>query len=344
MSWLFLALFCLSCFGSSADAAVVKDSVGIVKDSFAPIILPASDADGVFPSSINYRLDGDSKYTRVDGASISISSDDDIDLKNIYFNSYYAFKKNDVYSVSIKVTSSSVLGTLNVDYYDDNSLGTYALQTVNPRSRVNGDLTEYFYDFDIVPPYDGGRISVTWLDSGGSFSGSFNQFYFVVNKVEIQSSDTGGLFSSIIKAVTNIWEGITQLPQKIGAAFQQVGQFILDGIKNLFLPSDDFFNGYWEQLNDFFSDRFGLLYFPIELTVDMVNRILKISQTDPYIQIPELAWDGHVFIPAQRYEFDFLDNPQFKQIHDYYLMAMDVAMIGALVALLWRKFEEVLKT
>ena len=99
MSWLFLALFCLSFFGSSADAAV-KDSVGIVKDSFAPI-LSASDADNVFPSSIYYRLDGDSKYTRVDGASISISSDDDIVLKNIYFNSYYAFKKNDVYSVSI---------------------------------------------------------------------------------------------------------------------------------------------------------------------------------------------------------------------------------------------------
>ena len=83
LSWLFLVLFCPLLLDSSANA-VVKDSVGIVKDSFAPIILSASDADNVFPSSINYRLDGDSKYTRVDGASISISSDDDIDLKNIY--------------------------------------------------------------------------------------------------------------------------------------------------------------------------------------------------------------------------------------------------------------------
>lgn len=348
MSWLFLVLFCLSFFGSSASAASAsfKDS-GAVKDSASPIVLYSAAAVSgpriIFVKFYDGQgwqhqlsIGSDGVFTVPDGVQstdmfFGISPNIDID------HGFYSA------SVSLKVPFSSDEVTTKYSLLEA-KLQSSPSDTDNFDGVTTVSFNRIVSEFAFDVPMDGISIYSFRIvfDAGqGDLSGEWKIEDFLLPET---AEETTGLLESIIAFIQNIFQAIVDLPAKIGAVFQAVGQFIIDGIKGLFLPSDGFFDKYWKQLNDFFSDRFGLLYFPIELTVDMIDRILKISQTDPYIQIPELAWDGHVFIPAQRYEFDFLDNPQFKQIHDYYLMAMDVAMIGALVALLWRKFEEVLKT
>lgn len=214
--------------------------------------------------------------------------------------------------------------------------------------------SSFYLDVDYIMPYDGAYLYLVLLPNEGLTQ--LNSFSVTAQDFVIQETKTGGLFASIIKAVTDIWNGITQLPQKIASAIQgfftalgntikdaltALGNFIINGIKGLFVPSDGYFEVFFERMNTFFSDRFGLLYFPVELFIDMIGRIGALGESAPYIQIPQVAWDGNVLIPAQRYDFPFLQEGQLKQIHDYYLMAMDVALIGALIALINKKYREV---
>ena len=131
--------------------------------------------------------------------------------------------------------------------------------------------------------------------------------------------------------------------EKTDQAIQKHGNFIIEGLKSLFIPSDEYFNAKFSDLNEFFKDRFGFLYTPIDLLVRFVNLIYGASNTFDGIPFPELSWDGHVLLVAQTVKFDILDIAAFKQVQKYLYFLTDVMMIGALVSLIHRKFEEVMQ-
>ncbi len=131
--------------------------------------------------------------------------------------------------------------------------------------------------------------------------------------------------------------------EKTDQAIQKHGNFIIEGLKSLFIPSDEYFNAKFSDLNEFFKDRFGFLYTPVDLLVRFINLIYGASDTFDGIPFPELSWDGHVLLAAQTVKFDILDIAAFKQVQKYLYFLTDVMMIGALVSLIHRKFEEVMQ-
>lgn len=166
-----------------------------------------------------------------------------------------------------------------------------------------------------------------------------------------------GFFDSILGGITRIFSSIVSLPSEIASsikgfftdlgnvvtsALSDLGDFLLDGLKSLFIPEDGYFGDLLDRLNTFFSDRFGFLYFPIEHLISLTARFLALQDPAPSITFPELGWDGEVIIPETIYTFDFLDEEPWSTVHEYYLMAMDVALIMAFVKLLLRKYEEVI--
>lgn len=340
MSLFVLVSCCLSFFVSSASAATVKDSG--VKDSAKPVILYSARAEQ--DTHIGYV-----KFYTSEGwqHQMNVNSDGTFTLPENVTSDEILFavipkivSQSGYFSLQMVLKAPSNLSDLSVSRNQvetqyDSALYRFDGQTTIQYNRIVNDyiVDIPFDNIEIISfkiKFDSDNLAGTWT----------------IEDLQLpeEADENQGLLGSIISFIQGIWQAIIDLPAKIGAAFQAVGQFIVDGIKSLFLPSDGFFDDYWQQLNDFFADRFGLLYFPVELLVDLVSRINQLGETEPYIQIPQLEWDGHVLISAQRYEFDFLDNETFAQIHSYYLMAMDVALIGALVALLWKKFQEVLKT
>lgn len=113
-------------------------------------------------------------------------------------------------------------------------------------------------------------------------------------------------------------------------------------LKELFIPSDEYFSDLWERLNTFFSERFGFLWFPFEYTISLIDRLMDLEDTDPTIAIPRLAFGDFELIPAQTYTFDFVAEEPWSSIHGYYLLAIDAAMILAFVGLLRSKLQEVM--
>ncbi len=113
-------------------------------------------------------------------------------------------------------------------------------------------------------------------------------------------------------------------------------------IKSLFIPSDDFFTNWINNMNDWLSDRLGALYYPVDLVVDFLNRIGELSSTGSAV----ISGDGFEFmgaklIPAFSYDLNsLLTNDTLKNIHDIYLTVVDVILYLCLIVLAKNTFVD----
>ena len=190
---------------------------------------------------------------------------------------------------------------------------------------------------EVDPPVDE-TIGKTWL--GGLIESIIQGINTVIDGIVNLPSSIATALSGALNAIKN---AVTSIGTAITNAIEVAVTTVLDGLKTLFIPSEGYFSGLFERLNTFFSERFGLLYFPIEHMLSVLNRILTLTDQAPQIVIPELKYEGETFIPAMVYTFDFLEDEPWASIHGWYLVAMDVALIMCVVKLLQTKYEEVFK-
>ena len=106
-------------------------------------------------------------------------------------------------------------------------------------------------------------------------------------------------------------------------------------------------SNFFDELFNWFCDRLGFLSYPLELFVNILNKILNINFQEPIINIPEIRepFTNEVFIHSTSFNFNsLLTNDTLKTVHDIYLILVDAFIIFALVNLAKNKFEEVTKS
>lgn len=146
-----------------------------------------------------------------------------------------------------------------------------------------------------------------------------------------------------------IWETIKEIvsflnPFSENFFVYRLIELLVDAIKSLFIPSDDFFSTYFTELKEWFSDRLGFLFYPFELVIDILNKIVNINFVEPQINIPDICepFTDNKLINATTFNFnDLLDNNILKTVHDIYLVCVDSFLVFCLVNLARRKWEEV---
>lgn len=133
--------------------------------------------------------------------------------------------------------------------------------------------------------------------------------------------------------------------EKTDQAIQKHGNFIIEGLKSLFIPSDEYFKSWFDGMYSFFHDRLGFLMLPIDILIKFVNMFQSAGGGFSGVPFPEFKWiDGTVIIPSQTVQFDFLTTEWGNDIQTKLYFVGDVIMIGALLALMHRKMEEVLRS
>lgn len=121
-------------------------------------------------------------------------------------------------------------------------------------------------------------------------------------------------------------------------------ELLINAIKSLFIPSDDFFSTYFTDLKEWFSDRLGFLFYPFELIIDVLSKILNLNLGAPTFNIPDMyePFTGGKFISATTFNLNsMLENNIFKTVHDIYFVCVDAFITFELVNLFKRKYEEV---
>lgn len=121
-------------------------------------------------------------------------------------------------------------------------------------------------------------------------------------------------------------------------------ELLVNAIKSLFIPSENFFSDWCSDLNDWLSDRLGILYYPIDLVVKFLEKVGQISDSNTaVISWSEFSFMGAALIPAGFYDLNNLvnSNETFKNVHSIYLVFTDVILWIGLLFLAKNTFVDI---
>ncbi len=224
-------------------------------------------------------------------------------------------------------------------------------------------------------PY-GGYVSVKFTRlksdaevSGSTAGGATTPQEQVVDKVDSIGSQLAEGFDGIIGAVTGVGDKISgamgQASDEITAnadknsqaqveameentniitsALSSLGNFIIDGLKGLFIPSDDFFKTYFDDLYAWFEARLGFLMFPIDLIIQLADIFLGSSDVDCVLTLPSFSISGEQLWADQSFNLtDFLEE-HFAFLLTAIRMVSSIGLVIMFVQLCERKWEEVMR-
>lgn len=100
----------------------------------------------------------------------------------------------------------------------------------------------------------------------------------------------------------------------------------------------------WDDLLNFFKQRFGFLTYPFEFIIDLLNRILNIEYEDPVLHIPEIVIPGTNNSVFSGLDFDFnsiLQTQAIANIYNVYLVAVDFIISFGVLVLAYKTILEV---
>lgn len=157
----------------------------------------------------------------------------------------------------------------------------------------------------------------------------------------------GTLLSDIVLAIGGFFETlggwIADGIIAIGEFFTKLGQFILDTLKFLFIPADGFLDIYLHAMDEFLTDKLGILYFPISFIIDFLNRFINLRNTvNPIITIPNIAIGGFgTLIHGTTWDISAIwHTSPYNQIYDIYIIFVSFFVGYCIYRLAVKKYAE----
>lgn len=219
--------------------------------------------------------------------------------------------------------------------FQENS--TYVIKLVNDVNKIYLDETYVLYD-EI-------QFTIGGLTEDDKEANRVNAIIASNNKTTEAIEENTKTNKNILEKIVEVLSYINPFSDNFFG--KKLVDLILDGLKSLFVPSDDFFTNWFDDLNSWLGDRFGILYFPVEIVLDFLNRVGGLAETTDYtLTIPsfKLSFMGYeaVFFSGYTYDFnELLVNETFKNIHTIYLTIVDVILYLCLIVLSYNTFVDV---
>lgn len=149
--------------------------------------------------------------------------------------------------------------------------------------------------------------------------------------------------SSSKEQTSQIVQNANENTSKVEQAVEKHGNFIIEGLKGLFIPSDEYFKSYFDDLYTFFSDRFGFLSFPIDLLQRLADLFLNSDDVDCVLTLPSFEISGEQLLTEQSFNLTEFLETNFSILLSALRIVGDCIIIGAFVNLCSKKWDEVMK-
>lgn len=113
---------------------------------------------------------------------------------------------------------------------------------------------------------------------------------------------------------------------------------------SVFVPEDGYFEEYFARLNEFFSEKLGMLYVPIEMLLEFLGMFLDESEVFmPGFYFPGVKWEDMYVIEPQYINLASIIG-QIPDLQDTIYFVSDVVLIFSVIYLLQSKLREMLTT
>lgn len=254
--------------------------------------------------------------------STSFKSQFSYDKENIFIN-WYDKTENKLIREYLKLdkpVSDTLSYALN---YTDEYISSYNFVIANfgQNSSKIGYVAE---DFEIVQFND---LTTGAYDSTGKYYD--NPLTDLYDRVSSDNGITGvnwfqQMFNSITSIPKKIIDGITSL-------FQWLLDGIIEGLKLLFIPSDEYLKNWFDDMQKSIEEQLGFLSYPITWILNILNRFLTLNDTGHYL----ISW-GAIKVP----NFDFniiesgsfdlstlLENSTINSLHSLYITVVNALML-----------------
>ena len=144
------------------------------------------------------------------------------------------------------------------------------------------------------------------------------------------------------KLTKNQDENTNKVTEKLEDVKTGIISGIIEGLKNLFIPSEDFFKSYFDDLYSWFGERLGFLSFPIDLLAELAEMFLGSSSTDCILTLPGFSISGFKLWEESSFNLTSFLNENFKFVLDAIKLGTSVILVFNFIHLCERKWEEVM--
>lgn len=125
-------------------------------------------------------------------------------------------------------------------------------------------------------------------EEAGLLSGLLGKVTEIFDRVKQTAEDVAYGFANVVQGITdgfsNVVNGILELPQKLWT-------LISDGLKNLFVPDEEYMTEYSDKWDELLSSRFGAIYESGAIIRDFFTG-LDYQQSVYQIELPEVSLDS----------------------------------------------------
>lgn len=176
-----------------------------------------------------------------------------------------------------------------------------------------------------------------------------SMYYCISEEISlIDKDDDSGWFQKILNKINDVWESIKSLPDKIGAFIQNIATDIGEGLKELFIPSEGYFDEYAAKTKAWASEHFGFLYTASDLMLSLVSDLGDLLRDDYSFVLPAAEFDlnGEHYVLWDEYEVPveqyIKDVPALNFAYSSYLTMLCGAFAFALFAYARQTYDKIM--
>lgn len=263
-------------------------------------------------------------YESIDSSHVKIYSQ--WISENEYFNTSVKYAK---YYDGFDINNESEWKDVEIETSNESGTTQYRHYIIldNSHNDANGDYYFRFYN-NKTGNYKYGNASISFEN--------------------INQDVENGLLEENNETNKGIWETLKELLSYINPFSEnffvyQLINLLGDLIIKLFIPDTNFFSEWVTNMNNWLSDRLGLLYFPVDLVSNFLVKLGDISEDNDAI----IRWDGFSFMGAEiihsgSYDLNsLLTNNTLKNIHDIYLIFTDIILWICLIFFAKNTFTDI---
>lgn len=128
----------------------------------------------------------------------------------------------------------------------------------------------------------------------------------------------------ILETIKGIFSAIAELPKKLV-------ELLIEGLKSLFIPSDDFFSNKFDELTQNVEKKMGVLAYPLTITIETFQFLLTVEDTGSYIITwPDVVVPNFDFVIIPSGSFDLsiiLENGWINMAHNLYMIFVSTYLL-----------------
>ena len=218
------------------------------------------------------------------------------------FNSNHEYNLNFKYSSQIVLPLSCVVQLL----FYDNSGNLLKEQVIVTVTHEKENATKvHTIDIDFKPDVSdlsGGYkcvLNIGLQQNGFNHDTIYQCFYLSPEISLLDKDDDSGWFQKILNKINDLWETVKGIPDKITSKINELKESIsliitdlkenlIDGIKNLFIPDEEYLATKKEELEQFCIDHFGAVYQSLDVLIEFIVMLVNISPKEPMITFPAI--------------------------------------------------------